>query len=124
MAWMSVAYRNRVLDASLRGAGLPVFGVKLSLHTGDPGVSGTSNEVAGGSYVRKAITHNAASAGSSTIAATVSFTGMPACTVSYCGYWTDEATPMYMGGGALTAAKNIGAGDTYNHTVDTLDLNL
>jgi hypothetical protein len=48
----------------------------LSLHTADPGTTG-ANEVTGGSYVRQAITWNAASGGEQTSSDGQTFPNMP-----------------------------------------------
>lgn len=58
-----------------------------SLHTGFPGTTG-ANEVTGGSpaYAQKAITINAASGGSRALNAGVVF-DVPACTVTWIGFW-------------------------------------
>lgn len=123
MAWMSATLRGRVLDSVLRAtAWAAIPGVKLALYTGDPGATGTANEVTGGSYARTAISHNAAVNGASTISGTAVFASMPACTLSHCGYWSTDGVPVYLGGGALTAPKAVNAGDTYTHNTDTLSL--
>lgn len=77
----SVAGKNAMLD------GLGAVAAYASLHTGNPGATGTS-EASGGSpaYARKAITWNAAAAGSKTSAA---FTfDVPAGTYTYVGLWS------------------------------------
>ena len=74
-----------------------------SLHTGDPGVSGTSNEVTGGtpSYARVAATFNAASTGERLLNADVTF-DVPACTVAYVGFW-NSAGPVFKGSQIVTS---------------------
>ena len=81
MGTWSVAAKNSMLD-SLTIA-------YISLHTGDPGATGVDNEVSGGSpaYARKAATINAAATGSRALDADVTL-DVPACTVSYVGYWS------------------------------------
>lgn len=73
--------KNTMLDALTVGA--------LSLHSGDPGVNGTANEITGGSpaYARKAATYNAAANGERLLSADVTF-DVPACTVAYVGKWS------------------------------------
>lgn len=58
-----------------------------SLHTAYPGTTGSS-EVTGGTptYARKTITINAASGGSRSLNAAVTF-DVPACTVKWIGFW-------------------------------------
>lgn len=74
---------------------------QASLHTGDPGASGTSNEVTGGSpaYARKNITMNAASGGSRALGADVDF-DVPASTITHVGYWASG--PTFLGSDPVT----------------------
>ena len=64
-----------------------------SLHSGDPGAAGTSNEITGGTpaYARKAAVFNAASNSERVLNADVTF-DVPACTVAYVGFWTNSGT--------------------------------
>ena len=61
---------------------------RLSLHSGDPGGDGLSNEISGGSpaYARQSCVFNAASSGERLLNANVTF-DVPACTVAYVGFW-------------------------------------
>lgn len=121
MGWMSTTLRDRILNSVLRAAAWTAIpGVKLALYTGDPGASGTANEVSGGSYARQAISHGAASAGACAISGTAVFADMPGCTISHVGYWSTDGVPVFLGGGALAASKVINAGDSYTHNLDTL----
>lgn len=92
--------------------------IKISLHTGDPGTTG-ANEVTGGSYARQSAGYSAASGGACALAGTVSFTGMPAVTVTHMGLWDSAGTPLFVQGAALLASKPVGAGDTLNITSAT-----
>lgn len=92
--------------------------IKLSLHTADPGATGAS-EATGGSYARQSAGYNAASGGACALAGTVSFTGMPAATVTHVGIWDSTGTPKFLQGAALAASKTVGAGDTLNVTSAT-----
>ena len=85
-----------------------------SLHTADPGTSGTS-EVSGGSpaYARKAITWSAASGGSKTLSATVTFDVPGGTTVTHCGLWSALSSGTFRGGGSLAASESFGAQGTY-----------
>ena len=57
-----------------------------SLHTAFPGSTG-ANELTGGTYAQQAITINAASGGTRSLNAAVSFTGLPICTIKWLGFW-------------------------------------
>lgn len=68
-----------------------VDGDLLSLHTAFSATG--ANEVTGGTYVRQACTYSLASGRSRAIAATESFTGLPAsCTVAWIGTWDSLGT--------------------------------
>lgn len=126
MAGLSDNQELAVLNAIFRGVAYtnPTTPIKLALYTADPGEAGTSNEVTGGSYARQTVTFNAASAGSIAVAADVSFTGMPAVTVTHWGCWDSAATPVFLGGGTLTASKVVGAGDTFVFTASGSSISL
>lgn len=92
--------------------------IKMSLHTADPGATGAS-EVSGGSYARQTAGYNAASSGACALAGTLSFTLMPAATVTHIGLWDSTGTPKFLQGAALSASKTVGAGDTLQITAAT-----
>jgi len=107
--------KNTLLDLYLSGA-TPY----ISLHTADPGATGT-DEVAGGSYARQAATMGAAAGGATDNTAAIEFTDMPACSVTHCGIWSALAGA-WQQGGALTASKTVNAGDTFRFPVGDLDV--
>lgn len=84
----------------------------VSLHTGDPGTTGAS-EVVGGSYGRQAAPAVASSSGTYTSNANIDFTSMPAATVTHVGIWDAVSSGNFLTGGALSASKSVGAGDTF-----------
>lgn len=93
---------------------LDALGTHASLHTGDPSTAG-ANEVAGGTpaYARKAITWAAASSGSKTVTAAVTFDLPPGVTITHCGTWTAGSGGSFVGGGTLAASESFGAQGTY-----------
>ena len=111
---------NRIADYVCRAVTPPALTspIKISLHTADPCATG-ANEVTGGSYARQSAGYNAASGGACALAATVSFTGMPAVTVSHIGLWDSAGTPQFVQGAALAASKTLNSGDTLNLTSAT-----
>ena len=111
----STTLKNVILDLYLSGA-TP----HISLHTTDP-VGDGSNEVTGGSYVRKPATFGAAAGGAADNTVAVEFTLMPACTVTHCGIWSALAGT-WQQGGALTASKTVNAGDTFRFPIGDLDV--
>jgi hypothetical protein len=99
---VSTYMKNAVLDAFF-GVGT----VTMSLHTADPGTSG-SNELAGGSYARQTISYGAAASGQIANIATATYTNLPAGTVTHVGFWKSG---QFCQGAALTQSRAILAGD-------------
>ena len=90
----------------------------LSLHTGDPGDDGTSNEVSGGNYSRKQTSPSdwntaSGSGGSVTNAADITFATPSADwgTVSYFALW-DAAAGNCLMIGTISPAQTIESGNT------------
>ncbi|MGJ5817056.1 phage tail fiber protein [Paludibaculum fermentans] len=107
---------NKILTDNLTGS-------YLSLHTADPGETGTS-EVTGGSYSRKSWTFSGPTNGVITSSATVLFTGMPAVSVTHFGVWDAATGGNCLWTGPATASKTYGAGDTAEITSGTLTVTI
>lgn len=91
----------------------------VKLHTGDPGSAGTSN--ASSVTTRNAIGLAAASAGSTSLSATVSWTswaGTNGEVVSHISVWDSTTAGNFLFSVALTASKTVNTGDTL--TLSTL----
>lgn len=88
-------------DTTARNVGvdaIAALGLRLALHTGDPGgANSASNEVTGGSpaYARKACAWNAASGGSAALSANVVFDVPAGTTVSWISCWNTAGTVRY-----------------------------
>lgn len=88
------------------------------LHNGDPGASGTANELTGGTYVSKAVTFGAAVNGVRTQTGTAVFDVPAGATVAWVSFWNS---------GTFVARKQVasevfaGAG-TYTLQASTLTL--
>lgn len=95
--------------------------VYLSLHTADPGETGAS-ECTGGSYARQAIAFSAASNPAGTIAnsGTVTFSSMPAATVTHFAIWDASSAGNCLITGALGSSKTVGAGDTVSFAASSV----
>jgi hypothetical protein len=106
---------NKILDKAFRNTDFTVTTVYGSLHTADPGETGAS-EATGGSYARQSVTFGAASSGSISNSATITFASMPAGTFTHCGTWDASTAGNFLGGGSLTASKTTQAGDTIEFT--------
>jgi hypothetical protein len=112
----SILGKNAMLNA------LGALAVFASLHSADPGDSGT-NELTGGSpaYARKAITWNAAASGSMDDSNVPVFDVPAGSTVSYVGFWNSAGTVFY--GSADVTNEVFAAQGTYTLTDADLDLN-
>lgn len=97
--------------------------VYVSLHTSDPGTDG-SNEVTGGSYARQSAAFDSAASGATANSAEISFTDMPAATVTHIGIWDASTAGNFWWGGALTASKTTTSGDTFKISAGNLDVTL
>ncbi len=113
------AEANRLLDASFAVASYtaPTGPMKLALATvtGTPTTAGT--EVTGGSYARQTITMGSASGASCSNTNSISFTAMPAATVTGIDIYDSAGTPRRAWVGALTSSKTVGSGDTLSFPV-------
>lgn len=110
MAGLSTTGKNVMLDA------IGAVAVYASLHTADPGATGTS-EATGGSpaYARKSITWNAASGGALDNNANPIF-DVPAGTFTHFGLWSAVTAGTYYGSGALSSSETFAAQGTYTLT--------
>ena len=114
---------NKVLDHVLRNtAYTSPATVYLALHTADPTEAGTGTEVSGGSYARQAVAFDAAASGATQNTSAVSFTNMPAATVTHVGVWDASTNGNLLFYGALAASKTTNAGDTFTVAAADLDI--
>lgn len=86
--------------------------LKLATTTGSASAAGT--EVVGGSYARQNLTTalGTEANGSVTTTGAVSYTSMPAATVTSAEIYDSNGTPRRAWWGALTASKTTASGDT------------
>lgn len=100
--------------------------VEVALFTSDSGdleSNSVANEVDGGSYSRQTATFGAASGGSASNDADISFTDMPAETVTHVAVM-DGSSDDVLFHGELTASKTLNAGDTFTIATGDLDITL
>jgi hypothetical protein len=102
------------------GAAFTDLVTHVSLHTDDPGATGT-DEATGGSpaYARKAITWAAWSAGASSNTGALVF-DVPTGTYNHVGYWSADTGGTYYGSRACTSQTFSGQG-TYTIAIGDLD---
>jgi len=89
MAFSDTA-KNAALDA------LGAIGVKMSLHSADPGTTGAS-EITGGSYTKETCAWAAASAGSMALSGSVVFDVPSGQAPSWAGVWKTDGTTFLFG---------------------------
>ena len=115
---------DKLLDLSFNAtayAGQSTFYTKL--HIGDPGENCTSNAAA--ETTRKATTVGASSSGTVTSDADVTWTNVAATeTYSHVSLWDAAAAGNALWYGALTVAKAVTAGDTFQIASGSLTISL
>lgn len=116
---------NKMLDALVGTASYSAnTPIKLALVTANGSDSTAGTEVSGGSYARKTIAFGAAASGSISNSGTVSFTGMPTCTVVGIELWDSAGTPVRLAYGSLTTSKSLTSGDTLEFSAASITLSL
>lgn len=121
-----VAEANRLLDASLAVATYtaPTSPMKLALATTTGTNSAAGTEVSGGSYARQTITFGSASSGSSSNTNVITYTAMPAATVTGVDIYDSNGTPRRAWAGALTASKTVASGDSLSFAAAAVTITL
>lgn len=97
--------------------------VYVKLHIGDPGEAGTAN--AAGETTRQAMTTGAAASGTLSNDAAVTWTNVSTAeTISYVSVWDAASAGNCLWSGALTAAKTVAVGDTFQFAIGDVDVSL
>lgn len=107
---------NAILDASSGEATYvnPTTPIKVALDTVTGSATAAGTEVTGGSYARQSITFAAASAESITSNVALTYSSMPACTVTGVDEYDSAGTPVRRWWGNLAASKTVNSGDTFS----------
>lgn len=113
-----MALNNAAKNAMLDELGTLI--THASLHTADPGTTGT-DEVTGGTYTREAITWNAASGGALDNNANPVFDVPAGTTITWVGFWSDVAAGTFYGSGDITDEAFASAGQ---YTLSDADITL
>jgi hypothetical protein len=130
MANIDQAEAKRLLDASLGVAAFtaPTTPMKLALSTAATSSTSAGTEVTGGSYARQTITPRAASnsgsVGGTTNNGIISFTNMPAVTVTDANIYDNAGTPRRCWYGQLSTARTTSAGDTLSFADSAVSITL
>jgi hypothetical protein len=122
MANLLQAEANRLLDASFGTASYtaPTGPMKLALVTVLGTATAAGTEVTGGSYARQTLAMGSASAGSAANTSTITFSGLPACTVVGVDVYDSAGTPRRCWFGALAASKTVASGDAISFAVGSI----
>lgn len=103
----STTLRNGLLD-TLANTSFAIATAYLSLHNGNPGITG-ANELTGGSYARQLIAWSAASGGSKANSGALSFTGLPAIPIgtplTHMGIWSAVSAGTFYWAGPIGTQK-------------------
>lgn len=97
-----------------RLSGFTSVAAYVSLHTADPGATGT-NEVTGGApaYARKAVTWAAPASGSVSSNVQVVFDVPGSTTISHLGFWSASSGGTFYGSRALDSSQTFASQGTY-----------
>jgi hypothetical protein len=127
MAAISDYLEAKLLDHTFRNtAYTPPATVYLALYTANPTDAGGGTEVTGGSYARQAVTFGAAASPGGTVAnsALVTFTNMPACTVTGCAVMDAATAGNLLMHGPPVANRTVSAADALTVAIGDLVLTL
>jgi hypothetical protein len=116
------AEENRLLDASFGTATYtaPTTPMKLALVTVLGTATAAGTEVAGGSYARQTLAMSAASAGSASNSAVITFSNMPAVTVVGVDVYDSAGSPRRCWFGPLATNRTTAAGDNISFAVASI----
>ena len=96
----------------------------LALYTASPNAGGGGTEVSGGSYARQSVAFGAISSGSMSNTSAVTFTGMPAATVTHFAILSASTAGTMRVYGALNASAAVISGDQVQFPVGSITINL
>ncbi len=116
---------NQLLDALVGTSTYSITGAtKLRLMTANGDDASAGTEVTGGSYTSQTIAFDAAASGAIENNASISFTGMPACTVVGIEIYDSAGSPKRLLYGALTTSRTVTSGDTVQFASGAIDITL
>lgn len=106
---------NKILDASSGTAAYtaPTTPIKVALVTATGTATAAGTEVTGGSYARQTVTFAAAATGGNSSNVALTYTSMPAATITGVDEYDSAGTPVRRWFGALSASKTTNSGDTF-----------
>lgn len=114
---------DKLLDATFNNASFAVAQAYVKLHTGDPGEAGTNN--AATETTRKALSVGAASGGTCTSDAALTWPGVAATeTYSHASVWDAATGGNCLWVGPLVTPRSVTAGDTFTIPSGSLTVSL
>jgi len=120
-------YENKILDHMLRAqAFTPPSTVYVALYTVSPSDSGGGTEVSGGSYQRQSVTFSAASGGSISNSADITFPQATANwgTIVAVGLFDAQTAGNLLWYGDLTTSKTVNSGDIFKISAGNLTVSV
>lgn len=117
-AGLSAARANSILNVLRNTAYSAIATPFVKLYVGDPGASGAANAAA--ATTRNAITWNAPSGGSMTLATLSAFTGTTSETITHIGIWDASTAGNFIESWALTSSVPIILGSSLTFSTVTL----
>ena len=99
--------------------GLSAVATHVSLHTADPGATGTS-EVSGSPYARELSDWAAPGTGAVTNAGAIVFEVPGSTTITHLGYWSALSGGTFYGWRALDASQTFATSGTYTIAIGNL----
>ena len=99
--------------------GLTAVATHVSLHTADPGATGTS-EVSGSPYTRELAGWASPSAGAVANSGAIVFDVPAATTITHLGYWSASTTGTFYGWRALDSSQTFATAGTYTIAIGNL----
>jgi hypothetical protein len=125
MAAISDYLENALINEVLRNVGYtPVATVYLALFTTATTDAGGGTEVTGGSYARQAVAFSAASGGATANSGTITFTNMPAVTVTHAAIMDASTAGNMLFHGPLTASQVVTAATSLSFAAGDIDITL
>lgn len=127
MAALTDYLESALLDEVLRNVNyVPPATVYLALFTTATTDAGGGTEVTGGSYARQAVTFGAGAAGTGLRenSAAVSFTNLPAATITHAALMDAATAGNMLVHGPLTASQTVTAGSTLTFAIGEIDVTL
>lgn len=126
MANLVAAEADRMLNASLNGTTytLPTTPMKLALNTAVGTATAAGTEVTGGSYARQTIAFGTSAGSGIANTGAVTYTSMPAATVTSVDIFDSNGTPRRCWFGNLAASKTTASGDTLSFAIGAVTIAL